>query len=51
MNKIEEKWRYVFEENLPSEAATWGRKGNMFSMRLAIQQAEDALQAKLSTVV
>jgi replication-associated recombination protein RarA len=51
MNKIEEKWRYVFEENLPSEAATWGRKGNRFSMRLAIQQAEDALQAKLSTVV
>lgn len=47
-NKISEKWRYIFDEDLPPESCNWGIRGERFSMRLAIQQAEDALQLRLS---
>lgn len=46
--KINEKWRRIFQQPAPEAAKRWGWKGERFSMRLAIQQAEDALAQELS---
>jgi len=45
--KIAKVWQYVFQEELPSESSDWGKMGNRFSMRVAIQHAEDAMQRRL----
>lgn len=56
MAKIERIWRSIFETGLPFGASNWGRVKDKssgrerFSMRLAIQQAEDAMESKLTAL-
>lgn len=47
--KIANIWQHVFQDNLPPGSEKWGYVKDRFSMRVATQQAEDAMQRMLQT--
>lgn len=48
LEKIRSTWQYIMQRDLPANASTWGWKGQRFSMRLAIQEAEKQLEKELA---
>ncbi len=47
--KIANIWQHVFQDSLPPGSEKWGYVKDRFSMRVATQQAEDAMQRMLQT--